>query len=69
MRGRNARHQRWLEIEQQYNRPIKSVILSLRERHGWLYIAEALGVRNETLINWRKELGIEVDQASRRREG
>jgi hypothetical protein len=67
MRGRNARQQRWQEIETQYGRPVREVILVLRERHGWLVIAEILGIRNETLIEWRKALDIEVNQASRKR--
>ena len=68
-RGRNSRKRNWADIEARYGRPVRDVILYLRQQgHTWMGIATEFGIREETLIQWRKSLGIGVNPSHHNHE-
>lgn len=66
--GRNARKNRIAKFEREYDKPIREIIEELRNLgNSWMMVAVMLDIREETLIVWRRALGMEINQAKRKR--
>lgn len=66
---RNPGHSRrlalWRQLEAEFGEPLPDIIIGLREQgNSWRTVAGALGVSQDTLIEWRKALGLPIDPSS-----
>jgi len=63
--GHQRRVERWHAIEAEYGEPIVDVIRGLRHQDGgnsWRTVAGTLGCSRSTLQEWRRALGLPMDQ-------
>lgn len=67
--GHKRRVQRWREIEAEFMEPVADVIQGLREQgNSWRTVAGALGCAQSTLKEWRRALGLPLDQNDKVRD-
>jgi len=61
--GRERRLKLWAEIEIEFGEPVADVIMGLRQQgNSWRTVAGALDIALSTLKEWRRELGLPLDQ-------